>query len=145
VAATAYHARFAFDARGLSTANAAVDIFTGLEAKNTAIVRLQYRRAVGGSGEVRLGALRVGGTTWTPWTSLADGRRTVEIGWQSGVSATVGLWIDGVAGPSLSGLDTHKYLLEATRLGPSAGLTKAMTGELQFDRFVSSRGSTIGQ
>ena len=39
---------------------------------------------------------------------------------------------------------TRAGILETIRLGPSAGLVKTMSGELQFDRFVSTRGSSIG-
>jgi subtilisin family serine protease len=144
VAATAYHARFSFDARALSTANQAIDVFSGLDSKNAAIVRLQYRRAAGGVGQIRIGASRAGGTTFTAWTNLAAGQHAIELGWQSGTSTSLRLWIDGVAGPTATSLDTHSYRLETVRLGPSAGLTSSMGGELRFDRFVSSRGSTIG-
>ncbi len=75
-----------------------------------------------------LGASRAGGTTWTTWTNLTDGQHVIELGWQSGTSTSLRLWIDGVAGPTASSLDTHGYRLEAVRLGPSAGLTSSMTG-----------------
>jgi hypothetical protein len=77
--------------------------------------------------------------------TLAAGRHAIEVGWRAATSATVRLWIDGVARASKTGLDTHRYRLDAVRLGPSAGLTSSMTGKIQFDRFVSSRGSTIGR
>jgi hypothetical protein len=76
--------------------------------------------------------------------ALPDGRRTVEVGWQSGTSATLRLWLDGSVAATSAGLDTRGRALEAVRLGPSAGLSGSMSGELQFDRFVSSYGSTIG-
>jgi subtilisin family serine protease len=145
LAATGYHARFGFDARALSTSNRAIDIFTGRNTAGTTILRLQYRRAAGHAGQVRLGALRAGGTTWSSWISLTSGRHSIELGWRSGTSTTLRLWIDGVARASRTGLDTHRYRLDSVRLGPSAGLTSSMAGKLQFDRFVSSRGSTIGR
>ena len=54
------------------------------------------------------------------------------------------LWIDGQVAGQLTGLDTRAFSIETVRLGPSSGLVKASSGELQFDRFVSTRGSTIG-
>jgi subtilase family protein len=143
-ALTAYHARFTFDPRGTSTANSSVDVFTGLDSTSKAILRLQYRKSASGQGQLRLGALRAGGTTWTAWTNLSTGRRVIEVGWTSGASTTLRLWIDGAVGSTATGLDTRSYRLETMRLGPSAGLSSSMSGQLHFDRFVSSRGSTIG-
>jgi hypothetical protein len=142
--AIGYQARFGFDARGLLTAGKPVDIFSGRTANGAAILTIQYRRNTGGGGSVRIGALRSGGTTWTAWSGLPDGRHALEVGWQSSTAATVRLWVDGVISSSLTNLDTHASILESVRLGPSSGLTKSMSGELQFDRFVSSRGSLIG-
>ena len=53
-------------------------------------------------------------------------------------------WLDGTPIGSLTGLDTRAYKLEAVRLGASAGVASSMTGEIRFDRFVSTNGSTIG-
>jgi hypothetical protein len=143
-ALTAYRARFSLDPRSFSTGNAAIDLLTGLDAKGKAILRLQYRKAATGQPQIQLGASRASGTTWTGWTSLSDGRHAIELGWSSAASAEIRLWIDGGAGPSASGLDTRAYRLDTVTLGPSAGLSKSMTGELFFDRFVSTRGSAIG-
>ncbi|MEA2653496.1 MAG: hypothetical protein QOI37_723, partial [Chloroflexota bacterium] len=66
--------------------------------------------------------------------------------WRASRSATLRFWIDGVAKPGRTRLDTHAYRLEAVRLGPSAGLSNSMAGTLRFDRFVSTRGqTTIGR
>ena len=143
-AAAAYHARFGFDAQAFKTGGQAVDIFTGLDARSTTVLHLQYRRASTGPGQVRLGADRVGGTTYGSWVTLPDGRHALELGWQSASAAIVRLWIDGSQASATGALDTHGIVIETVRLGPSAGVTSTMAGELRFDRFVSSRGSTIG-
>ena len=144
IAATAYSARFTLDARGLSTAGAAVDVFTALDKKNATIVQIQYQGTSSGAGQIRAGTRRAGGTTYTSWLSLPAGAHVLEVGWSAGSSTTLTLKVDGAAAASASGLDTRAYALETVRLGPSAGLTKSMTGGLWFDRFVSSRGSSIG-
>jgi hypothetical protein len=143
-AAVRYHARFAFDARRLVTFGRNLDVFTGIDRAGKVILRLQYRRSASGSGQVRLGARRADGTTYTRWASLPAGPHTLEVGWRSGRTSTIKLWLDGVAVASASRLDTHTHKLESVRLGPSAGLTRSMRGELRFDRFVSTRGSKIG-
>ncbi len=91
-----------------------------------------------------MGALAGRSVRWSPWVGLADGGHVLEVGWAAATSATVRLWIDGQAGATLAGIDTHASTLETVRLGPSSGLAKTMSGELFFDRFVSSRGSLIG-
>jgi hypothetical protein len=145
-AATSYNARFGIDAAGLSTASHPVDIFVGIDARNSPIFTLQYRRAAGHAAQVRLGALRWGAFAWTSWATLPAGRHTIEVAWRASRSATLRFWIDGVAKPGRTRLDTHAYRLEAVRLGPSAGLSSSIAGTLRFDRFVSSRGqTTIGR
>ena len=141
---TSYHARFGFDSRGLSTAGKSVDVFAALTGRNALVLEVQYRRDASGSAQVRVGSARSGGTAWSNWLTLPSGRHAIEVGWQSARTATVGLWLDGQLAAQLAGLDTRAFTIETIRLGPSAGLAKSMSGELQFDRFVSSAGSLIG-
>ena len=143
-AATSYHARFGFDARGLVTATKAVDLFVPLTARNAAVLEVQYRTDGGGLGQIRLGAAGSRSTVWTAWASLPTGRHAIEVGWRSATSASVQLWLDGTEVGRLTGVDSHTLTIESVRLGPSAGLAKSMSGELHFDRFVSTAGSTIG-
>jgi len=143
-AAAAYHARFGFDGRGMSTGGKAIDVFTALTSRNALVLEVHYRRDSTGSAQLRIGAARSGSTLWSNWSTLPSGRHAVEVGWQSARSATVALWLDGVVAAQLTGLDTHSLTIETVRLGLSAGLAKTMSGELQFDRFVSSTGSLIG-
>ena len=119
-------------------------MFAALNGKNANVVELQYRRDASGLSQLRVGAARKGSTSWSAWTTPSSGRHTLEVGWQSTSSATVSLWIDGQVAGQLTGLDTRAFSIETVRLGPSSGLVKAASGELQFDRFVSTRGSTIG-
>lgn len=144
LAAMAYRARFTFDGRGLTTSGKIVDIFTGLDRKGAVILQVQYQRASTGSAQLRVGARRTNGTTYSAWTTIPDGRHVIEVGWRASRSATVGLWIDGSAGPATSIIDTSAVTVDSVRLGPSFGLTKTMSGSMSFDRFVSSAGSTIG-
>ena len=143
-AATAYHARFGFDGRGMSTSGKAVDVFSALTARNALVIEVQYRRDAAGPAQIRAGAARSGPTAWSNWLTLPSGRHGIEVGWQAAAAATVALWLDGQVAAQLTGLDTRSFTIDTIRLGPSAGLAKTMSGELQFDRFVSSAGSLIG-
>jgi subtilisin family serine protease len=143
-AVTAYHARFGFDGRGFGTGGKAVDVFTALTSKSALALEVQYRLDSSGTPQIRVGAARSGPTSWSPWVTLGSGRHTVEVGWQSASAASVSLWLDGARLALLTGLDTRSYTIDSVRLGPSVGLAKTMSGELQFDRFVSSLGSLIG-
>jgi subtilisin family serine protease len=143
-AVTAYHARFGFDGRAFETGGKAVDVFTALTSKSALVLEVQYRRDTSGITQIRLGAARSGPTSWSSWVALGTGRHTVEVGWQSATAASVSLWLDGTRVALLTGLDTRSYTIDSIRLGPSVGLARTMSGELQFDRFVSSLGSLIG-
>jgi hypothetical protein len=139
-----YHARFGFDGRGLVTSGKVIDLLAGLNARSGSVLGLEYRRDAGGSAQLRVGALRGNSMAWSAWTAVADGRHSLEIAWLAAATGSVGLTIDGQASVGLSAIDTRAGILETIRLGPSAGLVKTMSGELQFDRFVSTRGSSIG-
>jgi serine protease AprX len=143
-ALTSYHARFGFDGRGLVTSGRVIDILAGLNGRGDSILALEYRRDAGAAAQLRVGALRGRGMTWSAWTTLADGRHMLELAWLAASNGSVGLAIDGQASVGTGAIDTRGTALETVRLGPSAGLAKSMAGELQFDRFVSTRGSVIG-
>jgi hypothetical protein len=128
----------------LRTGGAAIDVFTGLDRTGATVLRVQYRRTATGPGQVRAGAKRAGGVTFTPWVILPDGRQAIEVGWQSASVSALRLWLGGSLVSEATKLDTRGLTIESVRLGPSAGVTSSMSGELRFDRFVSSRGSTIG-
>ena len=145
VAASSYHARFTIDAHRTSTRGRAIRLFAGRDRHGATIFTIEYKRASTGSAWIRASARRAHGTTYTSWTRLPGGAHAVELGWTSSRSARIKLWIDGAAGPSRSGLDTHAYRLESIRLGPSAGLSSGLRGTFTLDRFVSDRGSWIGR
>ena len=105
---------------------------------------IDYRRGSTGAW-IRASARRAGGTSYTAWARLPNGVHTVELSWTSARLGGIRLWLDGVAEPSRSGLDTHAYRLEGIRLGPSAGLVAGLHGSFSLDRFVSDRGSWIGR
>ncbi|MFN2183190.1 MAG: multicopper oxidase domain-containing protein [Anaerolineae bacterium] len=141
-----YHARFYFDPNGTQTGNnASQTIFAGLDGANTTILQVQFRRqnAGGGTYQVQLAVLGAGGTAMTAWVTISNAPHSIEIAWQSGAASTASLSVDGTL-YSLTGLDTSAYLLEAVRLGPSAGLSGAASGTMYFDAFVSTRRTVIG-
>ncbi len=143
-----YHARFYFNSNGALTGqNQAYTIFAGLDAANATIFRVQFRRQNqgGGTWQIRASALSGGTFANTGWFTIADGApHSIEIAWASGASTSFGLYIDGTLVQTLTGLDTSANLLDAVRLGPSAGLTVDASGTLYFDAFVSTRYTVIG-
>jgi len=144
-----YHARFYFNPHGTTTGNVlqAVTIFAGQNAAGTNIFQVQYRRlnAGGGTYQVRLAVLRAGGTSTTNWYNITNNAwNAIEIAWQSGTNATASLYTNGTLRQSLTGLNTSAYLLDAVRLGPSAGLVAGASGTMYFDSFVSTRNTVIG-
>jgi hypothetical protein len=144
----AYHAQFLFNPNGARPGNNTPHaIFAGQDGANTTIFRLQYRRQnqAGGTYQIRAGVLTAGGEVFTSWHTITDGTANrLEIAWASGTSATFDLHINGVVVQSLTNLNTSAYRLETILLGPSQGLTGAMTGVEYFDAFVSKRYTVIG-
>ncbi|MGC9468009.1 MAG: multicopper oxidase domain-containing protein [Anaerolineae bacterium] len=144
-----YHARFYFNANSALTGqNQAYTIFAGVDAVNTTIFRVQYRRQnqAGGTYQIRASALSGGAFTNTAWYTIDPTTpHWIEIDWASGANASFSLYIDsGTSVETLTGLDTSAYLLEAVHLGPSDGLTSNASGTLYFDAFVSRRQTVIG-
>ena len=147
---TSYHARFYFNPNGVlpngANNSGFVTIFSGLNATNSNVFQVQFRRLIAGGGtyQVRLGILRAGGTTFTVPFNITNAAHAIEIAWQSGTSVSASLYIDGALQQTLTGLNTSAFTLESVRLGPSAGLVAASTGTLYFDAFDSTRTTIIG-
>ena len=141
---TSYHARFYLHPNGTSPRGSAHDIFVGREASGATIFRVQYRRTTSGLYQIRGAVLRSGGTSYTGWQTITNAPHAIEIAWQSSVSASFSLYIDGVLKQTLSGLNTSARKLESVLLGPSSGLTRSMSGTEYYDAFVSGRNSYIG-
>ena len=143
-----YHARFIFNANSALTGqNEAYTIFSGADAADTRIFRVQFRRQNqrGGTWQIRASALSGGAFVNTAWQTITpDDPHSIEIAWESGVGASFSLFIDGGLAEELTGLDTSAYLLEAVELGPSADLVNQASGTLYFDAFVSRRYTVIG-
>jgi hypothetical protein len=145
----AYHARFYFNPNGTLTGqNQAVTIFSGADAAETTIFRVQYRRQNQGGGtyQIRASALSGGAFVSTDWQTIApNDPHWIEIAWASTANAEFSLYIDSATPvETLTGLDTSAYLLEAVQLGPSVGLANQASGTLAFDAFVSRRYTAIG-
>lgn len=140
-----YHARFYFNANAMSTAGAAITIFSGQNAAGTAIFQLQYQANAQGDGRVRLAVLRTNGNSVTNYYNITKNAfNAIEIAWASGNSASASLYVNGTLRQTLTGLNTSAYKLDAVQLGPTAGLNANMAGTLYFDDFVSTRTTPIG-
>jgi hypothetical protein len=143
-----YHARFYFNPNGTLTGqNQAYAIFSGADAADTTIFRVQYRRQNQGGGtyQIRASALSGGAFVNTAWNTITpNDPHSIEIAWASGNPASFSLSIDGGLAEELTGLDTSAYLLDAVQLGPSVGLANQASGTLYFDAFASRRYTAIG-
>ena len=138
----AFRARFALDPSSADTAGRVIGILTA-RTGGTDVLTVQFRRLVTGP-EVRAGARRSGGWTYTPWTATGPGWHPVEVGWSSSTTASLTLLLDGASVGQANGLDTSRYAVDSVRLGPSGGLGTGVTGTLRFDHFVSTRSTQIG-
>jgi hypothetical protein len=149
-AESSYHARFYFNPNGVLPNGASnsgfITIFSGLNASNSTVFQVQFRRLIAGGGtyQIRLGISRAGGTTFTSTYNISNAAHAIEIAWQSAASASASLYIDGALQQTLTGLNTSAFTLESVRLGPSAGLVAASTGTMYFDVFDSTRTTYIG-
>jgi len=135
-AAASYHVSFFFDPNSVDTFGEAVDIFVGRNADNAPIFGIQFESSAG-IPEVRAWALSNGSPIYTAWHDIADAPQKLELVWWSQTDGSLSLWLDGVQLEALNGLDTSADLLEKIWLGPSQGLTGAMSGVFYFDGFNS--------
>lgn len=143
-AETTYHVRFSLDPTAASTGSRSIEVLTGLGPSGGAVFRLQYRRTSTGVAQVRLLVTRKGGQAATAWQATGTGPHAVEIAWTSATSGSASLSIDGSVRQTLGGIDTSAGRVESVTLGAVAGLGSGLTGFLAFDRFVATRGSTVG-
>ncbi|GAB4114414.1 MAG: hypothetical protein Fur005_14640 [Roseiflexaceae bacterium] len=143
---TTYRASFLFNPNSSSTGTGQHAIFLGRNTAGTAIFQVQYRRTSAGVYQIRAGALRTNGgtgTTWTSWYTISNGSASrIQITWQSASSASFVLAINGTTQQTLTGLNTSNYTLDSVRLGPSTGLSAAMSGTEYYDDFTSTRSIT---
>jgi hypothetical protein len=141
-----YHARFYFNPRGTTSGNTQMTIFSGLNAANTTIFQVQYRRIAAGGGtyQVRLSVLRAGGTTNTNWFNITNNAANwIEIDWRSATSASIRLYVNSTTARQVLTLNTSAYRLDTVRLGPSVGLAATAAGTPYFDAFVSTRNPAV--
>jgi hypothetical protein len=147
---TSYRARFYFNPAGYTTGNGgnptAVTIFNGLNAGNSTIFQVQYRRSTNTGYQVRLVVNRAGGgggTSTTSWYAINNNAwNAIEIAWQSAASASASLYTGGALRQTLTGMDTSAYTLDAVRLGPQGTLPNS--GTVYFDSFISTPNLYIG-
>jgi hypothetical protein len=141
---TSAHARFWFDPNGTDTTDLATSILVGESGNGSAIFRVEYRTSAGeqqvrGSVQKRRGAAAT-----TAWLTVSDAPHAIEVAWESAANAEFRLYLDGSLRETLSGLDTGKWTLERTLLGPSAGLKQGPSGTEYFDGYVMTRSTLIG-
>jgi len=143
-----YHARFYFNPNSTSTGNGGHDVFVGRNTGGTNIFRLQYRRTGNGpyTYQVRAVVRRSNGSAEaaTTWYTITNAAHAIEIAWQSSLSASFRLYIDGALKQTLINLNTNAFRLDSVRLGPSGGLTGGTAGTEYYDAFFSTRTTYIG-
>jgi hypothetical protein len=149
-AETRYRARFLFDPHGIKMAkNDQHVVFTGLDASGVTVAQIELRYA-GGGYQLRAAQAPDGKSlVSTAWTTISNGRHSVEIDWQaaSAVGAnngTLTLWIDGAQKAVLTGIDNDTRRVETAQLGAVSGIDSGTRGTYYFDAFESRRRTYIG-
>jgi hypothetical protein len=94
-------------------------------------------RVNAGARQVRVGALRAGGTTYSAWSTLPAGTVTLRVDWTSAAAGSTQLRVNGGLVGTV-GVNTSAYALDAVRLGATTA-GAGITGTAYFDTFVSTR------
>jgi hypothetical protein len=151
VAEPRYRARFYFDPNSIPMSNNdAHYLFYGLEAANTVVLRVEFRRS---SGLYQLRAQLLNDTTngWTTssYFTISDAPHFVELNWRASTAAGANnggltFWIDGAQQVDLTGIDNDTRRIESARLGAVGGVDNGTRGLTFFDAFESRRNTYIG-
>ncbi len=147
-AVTSYHARFQFDPNSVVIGSGQTHVLlAGRSANGNAIAVVQVRRVSAGY-EIRSGARLDSGTVkYGAWAAISDAPHSIELGWSaatgSAKNGTIGLWIDGTPGSTLSGLTNGTGRIDAARLGPQS-IPSGVSGTEYFDGFSSTTTRYIG-
>ncbi len=139
-AESTYRASFMFDPLDTPTRSAGHDILSGLTSSGSRVLRVVYRNTPTGPTQLRVLAARSGGTSRSPWATIAPGQHTIAISWAAGAAGSLQLVVDGATRGSIGGLSNSSMRIDRVRLGPSAGLSSTTVGQEIFDAFTSSRG-----
>ncbi len=147
-AVMSYHARFQFDPNGVVIGSGKTHVLVAGHAANGNEIAVVQIRRVSVGYEIRTGARLDGGTVkYGAWAAIGDAPHTIELGWSAatgtGRNGTVGLWVDGTAGSTLSGLTNGSGRVEAARLGPQS-IPSGVSGTEYFDSFASTTTRYIG-
>jgi hypothetical protein len=129
-----YHAQFQFLPNTLTAAT--VTLLEGRTATGQLAFVVQFR-VNAGARQVRVGALRAGGTTYSAWSTLPAGTVTLRVDWTSAVAGSTQLRVNGGLVGTV-GVNTSAYALDAVRLGATTA-GAGITGTAYFDTFVSTR------
>lgn len=141
-AETTYRARFYFNPGGTTTGGQANRIFGGLNSAGTSIFRVEAGTSSAGGHRIRIWMQTATGGVTGGYVVLPNAPTSVEIAWQSGVSGSMSLWINGTLRTTITG-NTAAYTLDTARLGPQL-VGSLSNGRVYFDSFVSSRDTYIG-
>ncbi len=135
-----YQASFYFHPNGTETSGGQHEILLGRDERGLTIFGLQFEHNAPGGYEVRAWARTRSGQVFTNWHEFSNAAHLLELAWESGPAAALGLSVDGTVLQRLTGLDTSNYLVDEVWLGPSSGLVDGMAGTEYFDQFNSTRG-----
>lgn len=132
-------------------ADAEVDLLTGLapDGRTAFAVSVWFRPSL---GQARL-FVRAITNTGAPLDSrsssvlLSTGSHAVDVVWTAGDvgsgNGSVGLWLDGVSRPGITGIGNHSLDVETLRFG-ALGVEVAATGRLNLDSFVAQSEGPVG-
>ena len=145
-----YHARFYFDPNSILMGNDNnYYLLYGLKRDGSSIIRLELQYA---SGSYQLRAsVAPDDNNWrySNWINLSDTPHAIEFDWMASTApgANSGMfkfWVDGVSQYETTGIDNDTHRIQAVQLGILGSVETETRGTVNFDGFVSRRGTEIG-
>lgn len=131
-AESAYTAQFRFDPGATNTHDRHWSVFAGRDAGGRTVFAVEFRSDAGH----RFARATAAGARTTAWLPLPAGAVTLAIAWSS-TSHSLSLATEGRT-VRVAHLPNGGQRIDRVWLGPSAGLTAAARGRLQFDAFSST-------
>jgi len=148
-----YRARLWLDPSGFDPGEAAgahrAVVFIGMEeAPARRLLQVMLKRTAGQYAVGSRLTLDDGSLADTPFVAISAAPHAIEIDWVKASApgrndGTFRMWVDGIAQPPLTHLDTDEHSLDFIRLGAMA-IKEGASGVLRLDRFKSRRETYIG-
>lgn len=140
-----YRARFYFNPHNaVVAAGLNVTIFEARDANGTAVIRVRFRV---NNGVYQLWAevqtLNLGQIRTNRFT-ISNAAHWIEVAFAQGAAASFSLYIDSTTpAQTLTNVNTSPYTISQARFGVVSGAATGVSGNMYFDQFMSTRGTTV--